>query len=74
MGVVVPILQVHLVEMRVGVAGFTVKVLMLDVVVGMTGVRMGVGRLAVIMLVIVRGIMPMGCVHLNLFLSWFLIG
>jgi hypothetical protein len=59
-GVVVPILQVHLVEMCVCVARLTVKMLMLDVVVGMTGVRVGVGGLAVIMLVIVRGIVPMG--------------
>lgn len=64
-GVVVPIFQVDLMNVRVSVVRIVVRVLMFDMVVIVAGVRVGMDRPAVIMLVVVRCVVPVGCVHLN---------
>jgi hypothetical protein len=54
-GVVMPIFKIHLVKVGVGVAPITVGVVMFNMVMLMAGMRVGMGHVAVLMLVV------MGC-------------
>jgi hypothetical protein len=65
-GVVVPVFQVHLMNVCMCMVGIAVHVLMLDVVVLMAGVQVSVDRPLVLMLVVVWGVVPTGCVHVSL--------
>lgn len=56
-GVVMPVFEIHLVKVWVGVGPGTVGVVMFNVIMLMAGMRMGVGHLAVVVLVLV----VMGC-------------
>jgi hypothetical protein len=71
MTVVVPIFEVHLVNVAMGVSRFAVGVLVFDMAVIVTDVGVLVGRDTVIMLVCVRALVFVRFIHLPI-PSWFL--